>query len=62
MKTNIELSDASEDVLDKFCKMSRPKKIKTKEAKINEALLCLDKFLTFLDEETIEQISFLKKI
>lgn len=56
MKTNIELTETSEDVLVKFCKESRPKKFKTKEVKVNEALMCLDKFLTYLDEETKKNI------
>ena len=62
MKTNVLLTEQSEDVLTDFVKMSRPKRFKTKHDKMNEALACLGKFMKHLDEETLLNVGDLNKI
>lgn len=62
MKTNVILTEESEDVLTDFVKMSRPKKFKTKQEKINEALSCLGSFIKHLDKETLLHVGDLNKL
>lgn len=62
MKTNVILTEESEDVLTDFVKMSRPKKFKTKQEKINEALACLGSFMKHLDKETLLEVGDLNKL
>jgi hypothetical protein len=59
MKTNVNLSQESEDVLDDFAKMKRPERLK-KEALVNEALVTLGKFIKYLDSETLLNVADLK--
>lgn len=61
MKTNIELTQDSEDILNDFVKMSRPKKFKTKDDKINSALECLNNFMKHLDGGTLLNVGDLHK-
>jgi len=61
MKTNIELTESSEDILSDFVKMSRPRKFKTKDEKINAALECLNKFMKHLDSRTILEVGDLDR-
>lgn len=62
MKTNVVLSQESEDVLTDFVRMSRPKKLKNKHEKINGALECLGKFMKHLDKESLLNVADLNKI
>ena len=61
MKTNVVLTEDSEDILNDFVKMSRPKKFKTKHEKINEALACLGKFMKHLDKVSLYNVGDLTK-
>ena len=61
MKTNVVLTEYSEDVLADFARMSRPKKFKNKHDKINCALECLGKFMYHLDNISLLNIGDLNK-
>ena len=61
MKTNVVLTQESEDILTDYVRMSRPRKFKTKHDKINGALECLGKFMYHLDNISLLNIGDLNK-
>ncbi len=62
MKTNVVLTQESEDILTDYVRMSRPRKFKTKHDKINGALECLGKFIKHLDNVSLFNVGDLNKL
>ena len=61
MKSVVDITPENERVLRLFSIMT-DKPVKTKEARIYGIIEAFNRLVTFLDEETLKQTTFLKKL